>query len=71
MAPRRIGISILSAFALVALIGCNGHSSNRQLPPPPGASVHQSPSHAAPTAPQGSMSAPATTPEPPGHPSAP
>lgn len=59
MKPGRIRASVIGVFALAAFIGCEAYKHDRQLPPPPGASVHESPSHAGSPAPQGSTPVPA------------
>ena len=59
MKPGGIGIWVIGGFSLIAFIGCEAYKSDRRLPPPPGASVHESPSHAGSPAPQGAMPVPA------------
>ncbi len=56
-------IAVLSVVALVTLTGCDRQGLNRQPPPPAGASVHQSPTNAAPPASQGPMTIPPRIPD--------
>ena len=50
-----MGMAVLGILALTTIISCEGFSQNRQLPPPPGPSVHESPSLAGPPPTQGSV----------------
>ena len=56
-------LAVLWVLALLTLTGCDRQGFNRQPPPPPGASVHQSPANAPTPAPQGSVLVPPVTPD--------